>query len=63
MALLSGDPDTAIRSASVGLALAEAAQAPRHVAKCLLFLGASQHVAAERQPGLVAFVRELVERP
>ncbi len=44
--LLAGDPDAAVRAAEAGLATAEEAAAPRHIAKCLLFLGVSQRVAA-----------------
>jgi len=50
IALLSGDPSGAIRAATAGLAMAKDAAAPRHIAKCLLFLGASQHAAAENRP-------------
>lgn len=46
VALLAGDPDAAVRAAEAGLATAEEAAAPRHIAKCLLFLGVSQRVAA-----------------
>jgi tetratricopeptide (TPR) repeat protein len=44
VALLAGDPSTAVRAARAGLAVAERAGAPRHIAKCLLFLGVSQRV-------------------
>jgi len=46
VALLAGDPSAAVEAARSGLAVAEEAAAPRHVAKCLLFLGAFQHVDA-----------------
>ena len=42
IALLEEDPGTAMESAESAVALAEAAKAPRHVAKGLLFLGIAQ---------------------
>jgi tetratricopeptide (TPR) repeat protein len=48
IALLTGDPGAAIDAARPALATARAAQAPRHVAKCLLFLGVSERVAEHR---------------
>jgi hypothetical protein len=47
VALLGGDPAAAVVAARAGLAVAEEAAAPRHVAKCLLFLGAALHVAGD----------------
>lgn len=47
IALLTGAPDAAVRHAREALAQARAARAPRHVAKCLLFLGVSEQVAGE----------------
>jgi hypothetical protein len=47
IALLAGDPSEACRVAETALTIAEDAAAPRHVAKCLLFLGASRHVAGD----------------
>jgi len=47
IALLAGDPTEACRVAETALTIAEDAAAPRHVAKCLLFLGASRHVAGD----------------
>ena len=41
VALLDGDPSSAVTTARRAIADSEAAQAPRHVAKSLLFLGAS----------------------
>ena len=51
VALLGGDPSEACRLAEAALAVAENAAAPRHVAKCLLFLGASRHVAGDADAG------------
>lgn len=56
IALLAGDPVEAIRPAEAGLAVARTAAAPRHVAKCLLFLGAARHVADA--PGSVQALNE-----
>lgn len=50
IALLGGDPSAAVQVARTGLAVAREAAAPRHVAKCLLFLGASEHVDARDRP-------------
>jgi hypothetical protein len=50
VALLAGDPARAVESARAGLAVAEDAAAPRHVAKCLLFLGVARHVLADAEP-------------
>jgi hypothetical protein len=52
IALLGGDPAAAMTAARSGLTVAERAAAPRHVAKCLLFLGAALHVAGD--PGATA---------
>ncbi len=51
IALLAGDPSEACRVAETALTIAEDAAAPRHVAKCLLFLGASRHVAGDADAG------------
>jgi tetratricopeptide (TPR) repeat protein len=48
IALLTGDAGAAVAFARPALAAARTAQAPRHIAKCLLFLGVSEHVAAQR---------------
>lgn len=48
ISLTRGDPATAIEYAQDALARAETADAPRHVAKSLLFLGSSLLTAANR---------------
>lgn len=45
IALIDGAPAVAVEAARAGLAVAREASAPRHVAKCLLFLGVSDHAA------------------
>jgi tetratricopeptide (TPR) repeat protein len=47
VALLTGDPTAAAKSADTAVTLAEGSQAPRHVAKSLLFLGVAQVQAGE----------------
>jgi tetratricopeptide (TPR) repeat protein len=42
VALLAGDPSAAAKAADGAVTLAEGSQAPRHVAKSLLFLGVAQ---------------------
>ncbi len=52
ISLVRGDPATAIEYAQDALARAETADAPRHVAKSLLFLGSSQLTVASRGPAV-----------
>ncbi|SHN35840.1 hypothetical protein [Cryptosporangium aurantiacum] len=62
IALLTGDAAAAVVIAEESLAEAIAANAPRHVAKCTLFLGASQYVRDRATPPRGAPERGAPER-
>ncbi len=61
IALLTGDPGSAVAAAAAALTDARAVSAPRHVAKCLLFLGASHHVAHRDGTGVTPAPDTLAE--
>jgi len=52
VALLSGDADAAVAAAAAAVGAAEAAGAPRHLAKGLLFLGVATTAAGDRDSGV-----------
>jgi len=52
VALLSGDADAAVAVAAAAVGAAEAAGAPRHLAKGLLFLGVATTAAGDRDSGV-----------
>ncbi len=52
VALLSGDADAAAAAAAAAVGAAEAAGAPRHLAKGLLFLGVATTAAGDRDSGV-----------
>lgn len=60
IALLRGDPTTAVDLAEEALVTAVAAAAPRHVAKCTLFLGASRYVRYRDVGGGLTPVRTML---
>lgn len=51
IALTRGDPATATEYSEDALSRAEASDAPRHVAKSLLFLGSALYTSAQRESG------------
>jgi tetratricopeptide (TPR) repeat protein len=59
VALLQSDYDVAVARASEALEAAEAANAPRHVAKSLLFLAVSQVEAGQRESAVANLQRSL----
>lgn len=60
VALLDSDPLTAGKQAGLALAAAEAASAPRHVAKSLLFTGVAQVESGQREQAVATLRRSLL---
>ncbi|MGN6244848.1 MAG: hypothetical protein ACTHQ3_14430 [Motilibacteraceae bacterium] len=57
VALLTGEPGVAVQESRNALAVAEAAQAPRHVAKSALFLGVALREVGDGEPARASLRR------